>query len=90
MTTKRLFKWLQVFVNKVQKIGNIEFYDEVEIPMQYKYVRATYKDYMLMLKYQNGFIFYANILFHLLNCLYKHHVNNHWLKTLADSVYKLS
>ena len=58
MTTKRLFKWLQVFVNKVQKIGNIEFYDEVDIPSRYKYVRATYKDYMLMLKYQNGFIFY--------------------------------
>lgn len=58
MTTKRLFKWLQIFSSKAMNIGNIEFYDEVEIPMQYKYVRATYKDYMLMLKYKNGFIFY--------------------------------
>lgn len=58
MTTKRLFKWLQIFASERLNIGNIDFYDEVEFPGEYKYVRATYKDYMLMLKYKNGFIFY--------------------------------
>lgn len=58
MTTKRLFKWLQIFASKTQNIGNIEFYDEVEIPSRYKYVRGTYKGYMLMLSFQNGYIFF--------------------------------
>ena len=58
MTTKRLFKWLQIFASERLNIGNIEFYDEVEFPKHYKYVRAIYKEYILMLRYQDGFIIF--------------------------------
>ena len=58
MTTKRLFKWLQIFANKMINIGNIQFYDEVEFPNDYKLVRGIYKDYILTLKYKDGYIIF--------------------------------